>query len=72
MNLARAAVEKATGESAAEDPNVAFARSVLTGMAGGPEWSRKVAADYTRFVREELLGNLLAVLQIFEEKADSN
>jgi class 3 adenylate cyclase len=72
MNLARAAVKKATGESAADDPDLAFARSLLTGMATGPEWSQKVAADYMRFVREELLGNLMAILQIFEEKADSN
>jgi class 3 adenylate cyclase len=72
MKLATAAVEKATGLSAVDDSAFAFTRSLLTGMANGPEWTQRVAADYTRFVREELLGSLVAVLQILEEKADSN
>ena len=72
MNLARAAVEKATGKSVADDTALASARSLLVGMASGPEWCQRVAADYTRFVREELLGSLIAILEILEEKVDSN
>jgi len=30
-------------------------------MASGPEWSQAVIAEYTRFLREELLGSLKAL-----------
>ena len=36
-------------------------------MLNGPVWCQEVAADYTRFVREELLGNLKRLLPILEK-----
>jgi hypothetical protein len=40
-------------------------------MMAGPEWSRKVAAHYTKFSREELLRNLKAVLRAVERTPEA-
>ena len=61
LKVANAAIEGAESKGPTDDPSVLFSNSFLSGMASGPEWSRGVVAEYTRFVREELLQSLKAL-----------
>lgn len=51
----------------AEEPtDDAFSCSLFDGMMAGPEWSRKVATDYTKFIEERLLGSLKSLMNAME------
>jgi len=63
---ARLAIQKAEGQGLVDDARLAFSKSLHDGMMAGPEWSREVAAHYTQFIKEELLGSLKAVLRVLE------
>jgi hypothetical protein len=71
LRLAKSAIEKAEGKKTPDDAELGFAHGFLAGMTSGPEWSQKVVADYTRFVREELLGSVKAMLRAVEEVPDA-
>jgi hypothetical protein len=66
VKQATLAIQKAEGQMPIDDSRLAFSKSLHDGMMTGPGWSRKVAADYTQFVREELLGSLKEVLRTVE------
>ena len=70
LKMAKAAVDLAENGRPADDGHIEFSRSLLDGMARGPEWSRRVVADYTRFVREDLLGSLKAIIGAVEKMPD--
>ena len=67
LKLAKSAIEKAESKLPADDPSFMFANSLLQGMANGPEWSRAVVVEYSRFVREELLASLKAITSVMEQ-----
>ena len=71
VKQATLAIRKAEGQGSIDDTRLVFSRALYAGMMSGPEWSRKVAADYTQFIREELLGSLKAVLRAVDETQDS-
>ena len=64
-------IQKAEAQGSIDDTRLVFSRSLYDGMMAGPEWSRKVAADYTQFIREELLGSLKVVLRAVDETQDA-
>jgi class 3 adenylate cyclase len=68
---ARLAIQKGEGQGPIDDTRLAFSRSLYDGLAAGPEWSRKVASDYTQFIREELLGSLNAALRSLERSPEA-
>jgi class 3 adenylate cyclase len=70
LRLAKAAIAEAESEEPTGDPSLLFADSFLRGMASGPEWSREAVAEYTRFVREDLLGSLKSISRILAESQD--
>ncbi len=67
VQQAKTAIQKAEERLPIDDGQLAFSKSLYDGMMTGPEWSRRVATDYTQFIREELLGSLTAVLRAVEE-----
>jgi class 3 adenylate cyclase len=71
VKRAKLAIKKAEGERPADDARFTFSKSLLDGMTTGPEWSRKVAGEYVRFIREDLLGSLKAVLRAMERTNDA-
>jgi len=66
VKQAKLAIQKAEGQVSIDDAGLAFSKALHDGMMAGPEWSREVAADYTQYIKEELLGSLKAVLRAGE------
>jgi class 3 adenylate cyclase len=53
-----AVIKNAEGHLSVDNPRLKFSRSLLSSLAGGPDWSRKMASEYLHFLRESLLGTL--------------
>jgi class 3 adenylate cyclase len=70
LNQVKSAIQKVE-KPPTDDARHAFSKSLFEGMSAGPEWSQKVAADYTRFVREELLGSLKKAVDLIERNPGS-
>jgi class 3 adenylate cyclase len=66
LREAKQAVEKAEGLKPTADDRMQFAEQLLARMANGPEWCREVINDYLKFVKNDLLGNLKAIVSFLE------
>ena len=49
------------------DARYAFSKSLAEGMLAGPKWCQKVAADYARYIVEDLLGSVKKAVDVLEQ-----
>jgi class 3 adenylate cyclase len=63
---AKKAIELANGAQPDDDDRVAFAKRFAEEMMGGPEWARTSMVEYSRYIDEDLLGALKAVVAVME------
>ena len=70
LSRAKRAVQKAQPRKDGDDmdtPALSFSLAFLNEIMSGPEWSRVTGVEYTRFVREDLLGSLNSLIPLFEK-----
>ncbi|TVQ30179.1 MAG: hypothetical protein EA376_13900 [Phycisphaeraceae bacterium] len=64
------AILKAEGKHDEEPEGIDFMRQFLARFQSGPPWCREVIDEYTRFIREELMGTLKQFLEAIERLED--
>ncbi|MCU0797437.1 MAG: hypothetical protein MUF31_16075 [Akkermansiaceae bacterium] len=69
LRKAKQAVQKARPKKDSADmntPALSFSLAFLKEIMSGPEWSRVTGVEYTRFIREDLLGSINSLIPCFE------
>lgn len=66
VRKAKRALASAEGKTDVNPEEVAFIQRFLERFANGPRWCKSVLDEYTRFVREELLGSVLRFVELAE------
>jgi class 3 adenylate cyclase len=67
LKQAKDAINAVESESAEPDRSSHFTERFLENIKAGPDWGHEVVDEYTRFIKEQLLGSLKELVPILEK-----